>query len=143
MCAYSSFAEVRPLVGNILDTEFDDTNITTECDAADSWIKTKTQKSDWDASDVQWKLIIKIANKKAAEYVLEHYGSEYAEKVKDLRLECDALIKDVIDNLPADEAEGLDSNILVDSTDYQSYPLNLQDDPDALPYLSTEVSYTI
>jgi len=140
---YSTFAEVRPLVGNILDTEFDDSNITTECDAADSWINTKTQKSDWGSGDVQWNLIKKIANKKAAEFVLEHYGSEYTEKVKDLREECDALIKDVIDNLPADEATGLDSDILVDSTDYQSYPLNLQDDPESLPFLSTEVSYTI
>jgi hypothetical protein len=143
MCAYSTYAEVRPLVGNILDTEFDDTNITTECDAADSWINTKTQKSDWDSLDVQWKLIIKIANKKAAEFVLEHYGSEYLEKVKDLRAECDALIKDVIDNLPADEATGLDSDILVDSTDYQSYPLSLIDDPEAIPYISTTVSYSI
>jgi hypothetical protein len=140
---YSTYAEVRPLVGNILDTEFDDTNITTECDAADSWINTKTQKSDWDSLDVQWKLIIKIANKKAAEFVLEHYGSEYAEKVKDLRAECDALIKDVIDNLPADEATGSDGNILVDSTDYQSYPLSLIDDPEAIPYISTTVSYSI
>jgi hypothetical protein len=140
---YATFAEVRPLVGNILDTEFDDANITTECLAADSWINTKTQKSDWDSADVQYKLIVKIANKKAAEFVLEHYGQEYADKVKDLRAECDALIKDVVDNMPPEDATGLDVSILVDSSDYQSYPLSLEDDSEALPYISTTVNYTI
>ena len=143
MCAYSTFAEVRPLVGNILNTEFDDTNITTECDAADSWINTKTKKSDWDSTDVQWNLIKKIANKKAAEFVLEHYGTEYLDKVKDLREECDALIKDVIDNLPPEEAAALDVTILIDESNYQSYPLSLLDDPNSIPYISTETNYTI
>ncbi len=142
MCAYSTYQEVRPLVGNILNTEFDDSNITTECDAADSWINTKTQKSDWDSGDTQYKLIVKVANKKAAEFVLEHYGSEFTDKVKDLREECAALITDIIDNMPAEDA-GSDSNIIVLSSAYQSYPLSLEDDPEALPYISTTVNYTV
>jgi hypothetical protein len=143
MSAYADADDVRRLTGNIASTEFSAGDVGEDCLAADSWTNTKTQKSDWDSSDTQWKLILKIANKKATEFVLESYGSQYLEKVQDLRLECDALIKDVIDNLPADEATGLDSDILVDSTDYQSYPLSLQDDPNATPFISTGVSYTI
>ena len=141
--AYADADDVRRLAGNIATAEFSAGDVGEDCLAADSWINTKTQKSDWDSSDTQWKLILKIANKKATEFVLESYGSEFLDKVKDLRLECDELIQDVIDNLPPDEAATLDVTILVDSSKYQSYPLSLEDDPEAIPYISTTVNYTI
>ena len=140
---YATFAEVRPLVGNILSTEFADADITTECLAADSWINTKTQKSDWDSGDVQHNLIVKVANKKAAEFVLEHYGPEYNDKINMLREECAALIADIVDNMPVEDVEGLDESIIVVTSNYASYPLSLEDDSDATPYISTEEDYTI
>ncbi len=142
MCAYADADDVRRLSGNILNTEFSAGDVGEDCLAADSWINTKTQKSDWDSTDTQWKLILKVANKKATEFVLESYGQEFAEKVKDLRAECDALITDIIENMPADDA-GSDGNIIILSSAYQSYPLSLEDDPEALPYISTTVNYTI
>jgi hypothetical protein len=98
-----------------------------------------THKSDWDSGDTQYNLIVKIANKKAAEFVLEHYGPEYNDKINMLREECDSLIKNVVDNMP-EEAAGLDENILYTTSDYVSYGAMLEEDPedtDLAPYRST------
>jgi hypothetical protein len=143
MTNYGVDDAVRLLCGNILDTEYTDAEIADAMDAADSWINTKTQKSDWDSGDVQYNLIIRIANKKAAEFVLESYGPEFGDKVKDLRAECDALIKDIVDNLPAEEVTGADATLIIETSLYGSYPLNLQDDENATPFISTEQPYTI
>src|ERR1041385_8614401 len=143
MTNYGVDDDVRLLCGNILDTEYTDAEIADAMDAADSWINTTTQKSDWDSGDVQYNLIVQIANKKAAEFVLDAYGSEFADKVRSLREECDSLIKNVVDNLPADEATGSDADLIIETSLYGSYPLNLQDDENALPFISTEQPYTI
>lgn len=135
---YATFAEVRPLVGNILDTEFADAEITKECNAADSWVNTRTHKSDWDSSDTQYNLIVKVANKMAAVFVLEHYGPEYMDKWKDLREQAETLMTEIVDNMPTEE--GTDANILIATSNYISYPLSLEDDDEALPYRSTSVS---
>jgi hypothetical protein len=52
-------------------------------------------------------------------------------------------MNDVENNMTPEDTAGLDANILVDSSDYQSYPLSLEDDPEAIPYISTTVNYTI
>jgi hypothetical protein len=142
MTNYADVDDVRRAAGNILDTEFADADVTEEMDAADSWINTRTHKNDWAAGDIQFKLIVRIAKKKSVEFILEQYGSEFESKVKDLREQAEGLMMDIEKNMPT-AATGLDENILVDSTDYQSYPLSLQDDPNATPYVSTTVSYSI
>lgn len=143
MTNYASVASVRRSCGNILDTEFADVDVTEEMDAADSWINTTTQKSDWDSGDVQYKLIVKLSKKKATEFVLEQYGDEFQGKVKDLREECDKLMADIKNNMPADEGGTIDSNIIIVTSNYESYPLNRQDDTNASPFISTEESALI
>jgi hypothetical protein len=143
MANYSNAGDVRRAAGNILNTEFADADFTEEMDAADSWINTRTHKSDWDSGDIQYYLIVRIAKKKSVEFILEQYGVEFESKVKDLREQAEGLIKDVVDNIPPDDTTGLDTLILLDESNYQSYPLSLIDDPESGPYISTEVNYTI
>jgi hypothetical protein len=84
MTNYANVDDVRRAAGNILNTEFADADITEEMAAADSWINTRTHKSDWDSGDIQFNLIVRIAKKKAVEFILEQYGSEFESKVNDL-----------------------------------------------------------
>ncbi len=138
MPPYSVTQDVRELARSVLVAEFPDAEILEEQLYAQSKIWAVTKKTDWDSLDPQFELIKKLEMKQAAIYVLEHYNVvDILPVLESWKLEINEDLTAVIGSI-SDEA--LDDPIKVVASNYESYPLSLEDDDQAMPYRSTDIS---
>lgn len=133
---FSFVSDTRQLARSILVADFSDAEIQKELDAATAKIYGLTQKSDWDAGDVQFQYINKLIIKQAAIWVLEHYDtSSFDSILASWTTEVTNGITGIADTITD---ATLDEDIVVVASDYQSYPLSLEDNDQAVPYRSTD-----
>lgn len=143
MPPYALTADVRELARSVLPLEFSDPEILKEQLAAQARIWTVTKKTDWDNGDYQFEDIKKQEIKLAAIYVLEHYDvpQNYAALLTMWKQEVKDALNDIVESSPPDPA--FDSDIIVVASDYESYPASLEDNPNATPYRSPDMSGTV
>lgn len=138
MPPYSTTSDVRELSRSVLVADFPDSEIIEEQLHAQSKIWSVTKKTDWDSSDPQYELIRKLETKQAAIYVLEHYN------VIDILPVLEAWKKEIAEDFGSIVGSitdpSLDEPIRVVASYYESYPLALEDDDQAIPYRSTNTS---
>jgi hypothetical protein len=133
---FSFVSDTRQLARSILVADFSDAEIQKEVDAATAKIYALTQKSDWDVNDVQFEYINKLIIKQAAIWVLEHYDTSSFDNILTAWTnEVNAGITGVAEGVTD---PSLDADIIVISSDYQSFPLSLEDNSESGPYRSTE-----
>ena len=132
-------AKVRKLARARSTAQFSDPEIVHEQESAYAVIIIKTGKSNWSTADNRFPAIQKIEERLAAAYVVEHYGLGTPEELNWIQFwttqanaDLDTLAEESIDTEQ-------DLNVIVDSSDYLSYPASLQDNSNALPYRSTTV----
>jgi hypothetical protein len=139
MPPYSNTQDVRELARSVLIAEFPDAEILEEQLYAQSKIWTVTKKTDWDVSDPQFEYIKKMEMKQAAIYVLEHYNViDILPIIEAWKEEIAADIETVVGSISDEAAQ--DEPIKVVASNYESYPLSLEDDPQAVPHRSTDIS---
>lgn len=127
--------DTRELAKSILVEDFSDAEIQKEVDAATAKIYGLTQKSDWDTDDVQYQYIQKLIVKQAAIWVLEHYDtSSFDNILASWSQEVATGITGISDTITD---ATLDEDIVVVASEYTSFPLNLENDPQGTPYRST------
>jgi hypothetical protein len=132
---FNFIVDVRQLARSILVADFSDAEIQKEVDAAQAKIYALTQKSDWDSGDVQFEYVNKLIIKQAAIWVLEHYDTSAFDNIlASWTTEVNTGITGIADGITD---PSLDIDIVVVESDYMSYPLNLEDDDQAIPYRST------
>ena len=137
MPAYGLVIDVRQLARSVLVSEFPDTEIEKEQLAAQARIWTVTQKTDWDSADFQFEDIKKLETKLAAVYVLEHY--HITAVMHEVLMAWKREIKDGLESIVASSTDpSIDLDVVVVASDYESYPLSLEDNPNATPYRSTD-----
>lgn len=138
MPPYSNTSDVRELARSVLVAEFPDSEILEEQLHAQSRIWTVTRKTDWDSLDPQFELIRKLETKQAAIYVLEHYNIvDILPVIQSWNAEID---KDLLSVVGSITDATLDEPITVVASNYESYPLSLEDDSNAQPYRSTNIT---
>jgi len=134
---FNFITDVRQLARSILVADFSDAEIQKEVDAAQAKIYGLTQKSDWDVNDVQFEYINKLIVKQAAIWVLEHRDTSSFDNILDKwSTEVNNGIIGISDTITD---ATLDVDIVVIASDYESYPLALEDDDQAVPYRSTDL----
>ena len=136
-------ADVERLARNVVDGDFDDPAIIKEQKAAYSRIAGKTHKYNWgedNPSDPRLPTIQKAEQQLAASYIIEYFGSglpEELDAIASLRLDA----KDAITGLIEESIDlSTDDTINIMESNYESYPASLLDNPQAIPYRSTNVS---
>jgi hypothetical protein len=133
----SETAAVRRLARNVLVADFDDPQIVKEQKAAFSKIGTKTGKFDWALPDPRFYDIQKLEEQQAASYVLQHYGSGTAEEMNMITY-WDSQVKDGLQEIVDEGTDPeSDKDVLIATSNYESYPASLQDNPNAIPFRST------
>jgi hypothetical protein len=133
-------ANVRRLARNVIVADFSDAQIIHEQEAAYAAILIATGKSDWAAADNRFPAVQKIEEELAAAYILEHYGQGTSEELAWIQYwtsSANSLIISIKDNTTDPEE---DANVLVANSRYISYPASLEDDDNAMPYRSTNVT---
>ena len=134
---FTFITDVRQLARSILVADFSDAEIQKEVDAAQAKIYGLTQKSDWDSGDVQLEYVNKLIVKQAAIWVLEHRDTSSFDNILDKwSTEVNNGIIGISDTITD---ATLDVDIVVIASDYESYPLALEDDDQAIPYRSTDL----
>jgi len=134
---FNFITDVRQLARSILVADFSDAEIQKEVDAAQAKIYGLTQKSDWDSGDVQFEYVNKLIVKQAAIWVLEHRDTSSFDNILDKwSTEVNNGIIGISDTITD---ATLDVDIVVIASDYESYPLALEDDDQAVPYRSTDL----
>jgi len=134
---FNFITDVRQLARSILVADFSDAEIQKEVDAAQAKIYGLTQKSDWDSGDVQLEYVNKLIVKQAAIWVLEHRDTSSFDNILDKwSTEVNNGIIGISDTITD---ATLDVDIVVIASDYESYPLALEDDDQAIPYRSTDL----
>jgi len=134
---FNFITDVRQLARSILVADFSDAEIQKEVDAAQAKIYGLTQKSDWDSGDVQLEYVNKLIVKQAAIWVLEHRDTSSFDNILDKwSTEVNNGIIGISDTITD---ATLDVDIVVIASDYESYPLALEDDDQAVPYRSTDL----
>ena len=132
---FSFVSDTRQLARSILVADFSDAEIQKEVDAATAKIYALTQKSDWDSGDVQFEYINKLIIKQAAIWVLEHYDTSTFDNIlASWTNEVNTGITGVADTVTD---ASLDADVIVIASEYESFPLSLEDDPESGPYRST------
>lgn len=135
MVQYSNTTDVRELARSVLVAEFSDAEILEEQLHAQSKIWAVTKKIDWDSGDPQFELIRKLETKQAAIYVLEHYNVvDILPVLESWKIEIKEDFESIIGSITD---ASLDDPITVVASYYESYPLALEDDDQAMPYRST------
>ena len=134
---FNFITDVRQLARSILVADFSDAEIQKEVDAAQAKIYGLTQKSDWDSGDVQLEYVNKLIVKQAEIWVLEHRDTSSFDNILDKwSTEVNNGIIGISDTITD---ATLDVDIVVIASDYESYPLALEDDDQAVPYRSTDL----
>jgi hypothetical protein len=131
---------VRRLARNVLVADFSDAQIIIEQEAAYGYIIIKTNKSDWAVTDNRFPAIQKAEAQLAAKYILEHYGSGSAEEMNWISYwdtQANGIITAVIESGIDVES---DIGVLIATSNYASYPASLEDDSEASPYRSTDIT---
>ena len=134
---YSNTQDVRELARSLLVADFPDAEILEEQEAAQSKIHTITRKSNWTSTDIEYNFIKKLEQKQAAIYILEHYDTSTFDNVlQNWKIEIDEGLAKVVESRTD---ESFDAPITVVSSNYDSYPLSLEDDDQAQPYRSSDI----
>jgi hypothetical protein len=129
----SSSDDVRELAGGVIAADFSNNEIIEEQETARDIIDLKTART-WSASDSIFELIVRIENMLSAALVLAHFGPTHKDESERLWVRAHQLLETVIGS----ELSGTTgSGALFASSNYKSYILGLDDDPDTIPYRST------
>lgn len=134
-------ADVGKLARSVPTADFDTNAIIKEQKAAFGKIVSNTHKATWNTTDDGQLFydIQKIEQQLAAAYILQYYGIGQA--ASDLAA---SLLQTAKDGLEEHEEESTDPAADIDdkiaTSNYESYPASLQDDPNATPYRSTNNS---
>jgi hypothetical protein len=129
----TSPTDVRELSGGVIAADFSDNEIIEEEETARDIIDLKTGRT-WSSSDSVWELIVKIENMLAASLVLDHFGPSHKEESEKLWVRAHQLMETI---LTSELTGTTGSGALFASSNYKSYVLGLDDDPDTIPYRST------
>lgn len=129
----TSPADVRALAGGVPTADFSDAKIVEEQETARDIIDLKTGRT-WSSTDSVWELIVTIEDRIAASLVLDHGGPDMREKATKLYEQGMKLLETIIGS-ELTNVSG--SGALFSSSNYKSYVLGLDDDPDTVPYRST------
>ena len=136
-------ADVDRLARDVTDGDFNNTDIQNEQKAAYSKIGARTHKYDWGvtpANDPRLPGIKKIEQQLAASYIIEYYGSGTPDEIAMIRSLRDEANDSLTNFIEESSDLELDETINILNSNYESYPASLQDDPNAIPYRSTNVS---
>ncbi len=132
---YGTVEDIRELsgVGKSLQ-DFSNEDIEKHMAAGKDIIDGKTGKTNWSSTDAQFELILQIEGNFAAAFALMRgNASAKAEGEKYY-----AMAKDLLDILTTSTiGDTSDSDVKIAVTEYESYPLALEENPDAEPYMST------
>ena len=132
---FNLVSDVRELARSILVEDFSDAEIQKEVDAAQAKIYGLTQKSDWDSNDVQYEYIQQLIIKQATIWVLEHYDTSSFDNILGAwNTEVENGITKVSETITD---ATLDEDIIVIASEYTSFPLNQENDPEGTIYRST------
>jgi hypothetical protein len=131
---YGLTTDVRELAGLGTSTQdFSDAEIIEEQETAKDIIDLKTGRT-WSSDDDTFQLIQRIENLLAASLIVMHGGSGAKDEAERLWAKAMELLGVVTSTSVGEES---DIDVLFSSTNYLSYPLGLDDDPDTVPYRST------
>lgn len=131
---YGLTTDVRELAGLGTSTQdFTDAEIIEEQETAMDIIDLKTGRT-WSSNDAHFQLIQRIENYLAASLIVSHGGSGAKDEAARLWTFAMELMGIVMSTSVGEES---DIDILFSSSNYLSYPLGLDNDPDTLPYRST------
>ena len=134
----SDTTEVRRLARSVVTNDFTDAQIMLQQKAAFSGIKVDTHKDDWAVGDAGFYRIQKIEQQLAAAYVREYYGNGTAEELNMIVALRTAANEDIVKVVESGTGAELDTTVLTTSSNYESYPAALEDNPNAMPYRSTD-----
>ena len=106
-----------------------------------SIIQTYTHKSDWDANDREFGALKGLETKLTASDIMEHYGDmSYQNNWESMRKDVYAQLVAISNNLSPGSDDSIDEGKFIISNDYVSYPNSLNDDQNAQPFRSTNIS---
>jgi hypothetical protein len=132
----TSPTDVRELAGGLSTSDFSDAEIVEEEETARDLIDLKTGRT-WSTDDSIFELIVRIENLLAASLVLDHGGPDMRQSATEKWDKGMKLLEAVINT----ELSGVTgSGALFASSNYKSYILGLDDDPDTLPHKSSRPS---
>jgi hypothetical protein len=132
---YGLTTDVRELAGLGVSTQdFTDDEIIEEQETAKDIIDLKTGRT-WSSDDSTFQLIQRIENLLAASLIVAHGGPQAKDESERFWVRAMELLQIVISSSAAGETS--DIGVLFASSNYLSYPLGLDEDPDTVPYRST------
>lgn len=136
--------QVDKLARNVIVTgDFTSPQVVKEQEAAYVDIGIATGKWDWSTADKRFAGVQKIEQQYAAAYIIEYYGGGTPEELAErdaLIARADKSLQRLIDNPTADDESTADAETHMSVSLFESYPANLQDDLNSLPYRSTNAS---
>lgn len=139
--AQTGIDDVRIETGNILPTDYPDTQITKKINSAYSRIQLavgRTLLDPYISTDAEYDFARELELKIAAKDALKAYGPEFLEKVKELDAEITADIAFLKENVQ-ETADTGGLTMLLAVTPYLSYGAALEEDPEqttVFPYRS-------
>lgn len=125
----NGIASVRMETGNLLATDFPDSEITLNLENAFSKVQMAVGRaltSPFISTDTEYGLARETEKKEAAKNCLKAYGPDFDTKVKELDAEVTADLAFLKEN---SQTSGGDTQILFAVTPYLSYPAAMDEDP--------------
>jgi len=125
MTHISDTTECRRLARNVVNADFNDTQIESFQDKEYSFIATMTDKDDWDSGDREYGALQLIETRLVAADIIAHYGDTDTIPIWQA-MRADAMMMltgsgGVIENMDTETAE---TEFMIDRTDFKGWGLN-------------------
>ena len=118
----SDTTECRRLARRIVNADFSDDQIKSWQYKYYSYIRTLTDKDDWDSSDREFGSLQVIETELVAAEIIKHYGGPDQIQIwMDMKESAQNDLKDIISNMDTETAE---TDFLIDRTEFKGWGLN-------------------
>ena len=130
MVHISDTTECRRLARNVVTADFSDAQIISYQDKEYSFIRTMTDKDDWDSADREFGSLQLVETRLVAADLIQHYGDTETIPIwQSMRADAIALLTGsggIVDNMDTDSGE---SEFLIDRTEFKAWGKNSANSP--------------
>ena len=124
----SSTSECRRLARRIVNADFSDDQIKSWQYKYYSYIRTMTDKDDWDSADREFGSLQIIETELVAAEIIKHYGGpELIQTWMEMKESAQNDLKDIISNMDT-EADTSETEVDIGRTDFKGWGLNANTD---------------
>ena len=123
----SDTTECRRLARRIVNADFSDEQIESWQYKYYSYIRTLTDKDDWDSADREFGSLQVIETELVAAEIIKHYGGpDYIQVWMDMKESAQNDLKDIVSNMDTETSE---TEFMIDRTDFKGWGLNAGTNP--------------